>query len=91
MRRAWSSHLFFFFAALLLALRVYASEEILTERIQYSVRGNQGINLAEIFRVSPQDNLEILSLEVIAQSYRSDRLDFFQKEEGSLAFLFGQD
>jgi hypothetical protein len=88
MRRAWSSHLFFFFAALLLALRVYASEEILTERIQYSVRGNQGINLAEIFRVSPRDNLEILSLEVIAQSYRSDRLDIFSegRRVSSLSF-----
>lgn len=79
MRRASSSHLFFFFAALLLALRVYASEEILSERVQYSVRGNQGINVAEILRISPRENLEILSLQVVAQSYRNDRLDIFSE------------
>ncbi len=79
MRRASSSHLFFFFAALLLALRVYANEEILSERVQYTVHGNQGINLAEVLRISPRENLEILSLQVIAQSYRSDRLDIFSE------------
>lgn len=88
MRRASSSHLFFFFAALLLALRVYASEEILTERVQYSVRGNQGINLAEVLRISPRENLEILSLQIIAQSYRGDRLDIFSegRRVSSLSF-----
>lgn len=73
MKRASSSFVLLFFAALMVSLNVFAqTSSTLTERVQQTLRLQERLRLADILRLSPQEQrqMEILSLTVMAQTFK---------------------
>lgn len=73
MKKASSSFLILFFAALLVSFQSYAQMgEVVSERVQQSVRRLERLRLADILRLTLQEQreMEILSLSIMAQSFQ---------------------
>ena len=73
MKKASSSLLVFLFAVLFVTLEAYAQRsEMLSERVQQTLRSYERLSLAQVLRLHGPDarRMEVLSLTVIAQSFR---------------------
>ncbi|WP_408096944.1 hypothetical protein ACJVC5_18060 [Peredibacter sp. HCB2-198] len=72
MKKASSSFLVLFFAALLVSFQSFAQmSDIVSERVQQTLRRQERLRLSDLLRVSPYEEreMEVLSLTIMAQSY----------------------
>jgi hypothetical protein len=90
MKKASSSFLVLFFAALLVTLQAYAREEVLRERVQQTMRDHERINLSSLLRISPHEQIEVLALDVSAQNFQGQgRVNMLSQGRmvGSIQFM----
>jgi hypothetical protein len=90
MKKASSSFLVLFFAALLVTLQAYAREEVLSERVQQTLRDHERIPLSSLLRVSPFEQIEVIALDVSAQNFQGQgRVNMFSQGRmvGSIQFM----
>lgn len=73
MKKATSSFLILFFAALLVSFQSFAQmNDVVSERVQQTLRRQERLRLSDLLRLSPQEQreMEILSLSLMAQSFQ---------------------
>lgn len=90
MKKASSSFLVLFFAALLVTLQAYAREEVLSERVQQTLRDHERVPLSSLLRVSPFEQIEVIALDVSAQNFQGQgRVNMFSQGRmvGSIQFM----